>query len=117
MKALLLIILQIAVNHSELLAAPQPVAPATPYLRFIAYVGDPGRSDDIRFQFSTPVSRLRRESTFVKLGEIVVGTKFKLMKFQFKTRTNDQGGEDDISEVTIEHIDTKEEIVLVLGKR
>ena len=121
MKAFLLIILQVAVINSELVAAPaeteKPQPVAKPYLRFMAYFGDPSRPEDIRFQLSTPVSRLRRESTFLKMGEIVLGTKFKLMKFEFKSRTNPQGKETDVSEITLEHVDTKEEIVLVLGEK
>ena len=83
----------------------------------MSYVGDPLRPEEMRFQLNTPISRSRRRSSFFKLGEVVLGTKFKLTKFEFKTRQNSEGGADDVSEVTLEHLETKEETVLVLGER
>lgn len=121
MKALPLIAWLILSFSCDLRSAPpeaektQPPAPAKLNLRFMAYDGDPKRPEDMHFQVNTP--GIRRPTSFLKLGEIVLGTRFKLTKFRFRTRKDPQGRESDVSEVTLENIDTKEAIVLVLGAR
>ena len=54
---------------------------------------------------------------FLKLGEAVPGTKFRLAKFEFKTRTDSKGAHEDVSELTLQDVETKELTVLILGRR
>jgi len=75
-------------------------------LKFAAY-------DESSFQINT--LDVRQPSQFVKLGEIIPGTKFKVIKFDKKTVSNPQtGAERDISELTVQHSETEEMVTLVL---
>ncbi len=60
---------------------------------------------------------LKEPTQFLKIGDTIAGTKFKLVKFEEKHHTNPAtGGDDDVSELTIQNEDTKEPIVLVKEK-
>ena len=106
---------------SEIHSAPpdadktQPAASANPTFRFASYNGDPTNPKNIDFQ----IKRLdvSGPTHFYKLGDTVTGTKLKLTKFDFKTRQNPKGGDEDVSELTLVNTETKESIVLVLGTR
>ena len=50
-------------------------------------------------------------------GQFVSNTKFRLTKFEFKTRKKADGSEEDVSELTLINTETKEAIILVLGNR
>ena len=58
---------------------------------------------------------VRQPSAFLRLGEVVANTKFKVTKFEFKTRKKPNGTEEDASELTLTHTDNGEMIVLVVG--
>jgi hypothetical protein len=86
-------------------------------LLFNAYDNDPKKVpvENISFQINT--LDLRQPSVFLKLGEMVPNTKYKLLKFEPKTQKNEGTGfEDDASELVLQHEETKEQIVLVYQK-
>lgn len=100
---------------------PQDAASAPPYhnkLRLAEYISRPFRllfaayTGD-RFQINT--IDVSQPSQFLRVGEPIAGTKFKVASFEQKTRPNPRtGATDDISELTLENTDTGEKIVLVV---
>lgn len=77
-------------------------------LRFEAEDGDGA------YQINTP--DVRQPTQFVKVGEPIAGTKFKIVKFEKKSVPNPNTGVDrDVSELTVEHIETGVKSVLVVG--
>ena len=84
-------------------------------LLFNAYDGDPKKPEAMNFQINTV--DLKQPSEFLKLGETVSNTKFKLIKFEYKTVRNDKIEEDEeASELTIQNSSTNETIVLIYNK-
>jgi hypothetical protein len=89
-------------------------------LRLVRYIKRPFRLlfaayDDDSYQINT--LDLKQPSQFLKLGEPIVGTKFKVLKFEKKVRTNPATeAEDDVSELTVQNTETQEEVVLVYRK-
>ena len=60
---------------------------------------------------------LKQPSEFLGLGATVNKTKFKLLKFEYKTKYNKTiEEEEEASELTIQNTDTKETIVLIYNK-
>ncbi len=91
----------------------------TPFrLEFKAHDFDPKHPEKLPtcdFQINT--LDLRQPSEFLKLGEKVSNTKFKLEKFAYKTQLNSKTGEqDDVSELTLRNMETDELIILVLNR-
>jgi len=101
-------------------AAPTSMATPTdppPNVRFAAYDGDPKRvaSRDMSFQIDSPDHK--QPSAFLKLGDRVPGTHFRLSRFEYKTRRNPQtGDEEDASELTLISIMSPQTVVLTLPK-
>ncbi len=89
---------------------------AVPFrLKFQSYDGDPKKPDSMSFQINT--LDLRQPTVFLKFGDNVPGTKFKLEKFELKSKLNEStGSQDDVSELTVLNTETAERIVLVLEK-
>jgi len=89
-------------------------------LRLKRYIRRPFRLlfaayDEDSYQINT--LDLRQPSQFLKLGEPILGTKFKVLKFEKKTEYNPATEmEKDVSELTIQHVETQENVVLVLRK-
>jgi hypothetical protein len=76
-------------------------------LKFEAY-------DEGNFQINTV--DVRQPTQFVKIGELIAGTKFKAVKFEKKTTLNPTTGIDrDVSELTVEHAESGLQVVLVVG--
>ena len=71
------------------------------------------RTDDT---FLINASDLKEPTQFLKIGDLIRGTKFKIAKFTPKSETNQQGGEVDVSELTIENTENKEQLNLVKEK-
>ncbi|MEP6820763.1 MAG: Amuc_1099 family pilus-like system protein [Chthoniobacterales bacterium] len=72
------------------------------------------RTDDT---FLLNTSDLKEPTQFLKIGDQIRGTKFKLVKFTPKTAINPKsGGEEDVSELTIENVETQEQLALVKEK-
>jgi hypothetical protein len=77
--------------------------------------GDIKKPETLEFQINTV--DLRQPSEFLKLGDMVPNTKFKLEKFEFKEELNPNTGEKmDVSELTLTNIETSDTVVLVLTK-
>ncbi len=67
--------------------------------------------------FLLNTSDLKEPTQFLKIGGQIRGTKFKLVKFTPKTEINPKsGGEMDVSELTIENTETREQLALVKEK-
>ena len=80
-----------------------------------AYDGDPAKPDSLTFQINTV--DVRQPTQFLKLNDTIANTKFKIVKFEHKVVTNaSTGTEQDVSEVTVQHIETGDQIVLPLEK-
>jgi hypothetical protein len=86
------------------------------HLKFTSYDGDPkGPMDKMEFQINT--IDLRQPSEFLKIGDTVHKTNFKLEKFEYKTAKNDKTGDtDDVSELTVRNTETNDKAVLILDK-
>ena len=70
-----------------------------------------------KFSFQINTIDLRQPSEFLKIGEMVPKTKFKLEKFEFKTQLNTNTNEqEDVSELTITNTETDEKIILVYNR-
>jgi len=77
-------------------------------LKFAAYVDD-------SYQINT--LDLRQPSQFLKIGDTIAGTRFKLIRFEPKKLVNpNTGAEQDISELTVRNEETQQDVVLVLNR-
>lgn len=81
---------------------------------FASYDGDESKPDEMTFQINAITAG--KPSQFLKLGEMIAGTKFKVLKFEKKTQVDPNGVEKDLSQLTIQHTETNESLTLVLGK-
>jgi len=59
---------------------------------------------------------LNEPSQFLKVGDIVRGTDFKIVNFTEKSARNQYGTNDDVSELLLEHQQTHVQVTLVKGK-
>jgi hypothetical protein len=66
--------------------------------------------------FALNTSDLKEPTQFLKIGDSVRGTKFKIVKFTEKHDTNKYGTKIDVSELTLENRDTHEQLSLVKEK-
>ena len=67
--------------------------------------------------FTINSADLKEPTQFLKLGDTIAGTRFRLVDFAEKSATNPAtGGQDDVSELTIENQDTGERLVLIKEK-
>jgi hypothetical protein len=98
---------------------PKSHPPFTDKLRLKKFIQIPFRivfqaRDDETFQINT--IDLKRPSQFLKVGDMIAGTPFKIEKFEEKSVTNKLGIPEDTSELTIRSQTTGEEMVLPIGK-
>jgi hypothetical protein len=85
-------------------------------LLFQAYDGDPAKPKEMSFQINA-VDRGRR-TEFLKLGEKVANSPFRLEKFEMKTITNpNTGAEEDVSVLTMTNTESGDPVALTLGKQ
>lgn len=61
-------------------------------------------------------SDLKEPTQFLKIGDLIRGTKFKIVKFTPKSEPNQYGTELDLSELTIENVENNEQLNLVKEK-
>jgi hypothetical protein len=66
--------------------------------------------------FALNTSDLKDPTQFVKIGDTIRGTKFKVVKFTEKYDTNKYGTKVDVSELTLENQETHEPLTLVKEK-
>jgi len=84
-------------------------------LLFNAYDGDVKHPESITFQINTV--DVHQPSQFVKIGDVIAGTKFKVTKFEFKQILDpNTGSNTDVSELTVQNMETGDTVVLVLEK-
>ena len=74
---------------------------------FSSWVGD---------TFAVNTIDLKQPTQFVKIGDTIKGTRFKIAKFQEKYQKNQYGTNLDVSELTVENEETKQQLVLVKEK-
>lgn len=79
-----------------------------------AYTGDPLDPASLTFQINT--LDVNQPTQFLKLGDKIEGTKFKLDKFEFKSFVTENGVKTDISELTVVNTETGDSVLLVLEK-
>ena len=86
-------------------------------LVFKSYDGDPKKDPIEKFSFQIDTIDLKQPSDFLKIGEQVPNTKYKLDKFQFKEAYNASIQEkEDVSELTLVNTDTGDTIVLIFNR-
>jgi hypothetical protein len=66
--------------------------------------------------FAINTSDLKEPTQFLKIGDSIRGTKFKIVKFTEKHDTNKYGTRVDVSELTLENRETQEQLSLVKEK-
>jgi hypothetical protein len=76
-------------------------------LMFSSWVGD---------TFAINTIDMIEPTQFLKIGDTVAGTRFKIVKFTPKYTTNQYGTTLDVSELALEHVETKEQLTLVKEK-
>src|SRR5438270_7705319 len=76
-------------------------------LVFSSWVGD---------TFAINTIDLKQPTQFLKVGDAIKGTRFKVVSFQEKYQKNQYGTNVDVSELTLEQIETHEQLTLVKEK-
>ena len=66
--------------------------------------------------FAINTSDLKEPTQFLKIGDSIHGTKFKLLNFEEKHQANQYGTDLDVSELTLENQETHEQLKLVKEK-
>jgi|GEM_PF-1091786 len=82
-------------------------------LLFNAWDGEVKKPDSLEFQINTV--DLHRPSQFVKIGDVIAGTKFKVMKFEYKP-ISQIGSTNEVSELTLQDTETSNDVILVLER-
>ena len=80
--------------------------------------------EPFRFMFSSWVGNtfainridLKEPTQFLKIGDTIAGTRFKIIRFSEKYEPNQYGTEVDVSELTLQHEETTEQVTLVKEK-
>lgn len=88
-------------------------------LKLRSFVQEPFRlvfASWVEDTFALNTSDLREPTKFVKIGDTVRATKFKIAKFTEKHQPDRFGTEQDVSELTLQNIETGENITLVKEK-
>ncbi|HEX4083413.1 MAG TPA: Amuc_1099 family pilus-like system protein [Chthoniobacteraceae bacterium] len=84
-------------------------------LKFNSWDGNPGKPDSLSFQIDTV--DILQPTQFLKLNDVIAGTKFKIVKFEKKEKMNPStGSTDDVSELTVQNTETGVNVVLVNGQ-
>jgi hypothetical protein len=82
-----------------------------------SYDGTPNKDPIEKFSFQIDTIDLRQPSDFLKIGEMVPHTKFKLEKFEYKQAYNPKiEDKEDVSELTLSNVETGDKIVLVYNR-
>ncbi|HAK07741.1 MAG TPA: hypothetical protein DCO65_10840, partial [Spartobacteria bacterium] len=76
-------------------------------LLFSSWVGD---------TYAINTIEMTEPTQFLKIGDTIAGTRFKLIKFTEKYERNQYGTRVDVSELTLEQEETKEQLTLVKEK-
>lgn len=74
-------------------------------------------AEDGEGNFQINTVDVRQPTQFVKMDEVIARTKYKVIKFEKKSEPNPKTGvEKDISELTVEHIETGIKVALIIGR-
>jgi hypothetical protein len=82
-------------------------------LLFNAWDGDPKKPESLIFQITT--IDIRQPDQFLKIGDVIAGTRFKVTGFEAK-RISDLGSGGDVSELTLWDTEARNNVILVLGR-
>jgi hypothetical protein len=88
-------------------------------LRMKSFVQEPFRlvfASRVGDTFAINSNDLKEPTQFLKLGDSIRGTKFKLLRFEEKYEANQYGTKVDVSELTLENQETREQLSLVKEK-
>jgi hypothetical protein len=123
MKAIVIYALAATILAIDSSAAPQstPASLISPHghfrLIFKGYDGEPRREDPSQFSFQVDTIDLRQPSEFLRLGDIIPHTPFRLIRFTYKTQQDPKTNEpQEVSELTIKNVKTGESIVLIYNR-
>jgi len=83
-------------------------------LKFNSLDGDMAKPETLTFQIDT--IDLKQKSQFRKLDENIEGTKFKVTKFEHKTKVNANDVEENLSELTVYDAEEDKKVVLIYQK-
>jgi hypothetical protein len=84
-------------------------------LLFNAWDGDVKKQESLEFQINTV--DVHQPTQFVKIGDVIAGTKFKVMTFEEKNVINpNTGTHQDVSELTVQNTETGDNVILVIEK-
>jgi len=119
MNAFALLFLLVGLGACKRAVAPVTATPVDPppAIRFVAYDGDPTKtaSKDMSFLLSWLDSK--KPSEFLKLGDRIADTPFRLSKFEYKMRHDSQTGVDeDASELTLVNSTGSQAVILTIPK-
>jgi len=81
----------------------------------IEFKGDPS-GEGVEFQINAKELKGSAKSQYKKIGEIIDGAPYKIIKYEKKDGVNDKGLAIDASELTIQNTDTDVKIVLIKNK-
>ncbi|HJT81857.1 MAG TPA: Amuc_1099 family pilus-like system protein [Chthoniobacterales bacterium] len=81
-------------------------------LMFSSWVDDPTSGQT----FGINTIDLKQPTQFVKVGDIIPGTRFKVLEFEEKYQPNQYGTNVDVSQLLLEHQETKDRLTLVKEK-
>lgn len=86
--------------------------------KFQAYDGEPGKTPLSEMMFQINPLNGGSRTVFVRLGEQVEGTIWRVVNFDFKeisASLTGTGKAIDVSELTLEHVNTKRKVVLIFN--
>ena len=98
-------------------AAPAPAEAVWPFrLLFRDYKGKKDKPEQMTFQILTIDIKQAQPPEFLKFGEFITKTRWKIVKFEYKEINNPNAAEiEDVSELSIVNRDTKRAAVLILN--
>jgi hypothetical protein len=85
-------------------------------LRFQALDGDPLKDKPENLSFQINTLSVRQPTQFLKLGDQIPKTKFKVEKFEYKMAKTASDTDIDVSELTLLNTETGASVVLVMNK-
>ena len=86
-------------------------------LKFQSYGDDPKKVPKEKIDFFINTVDVRQPTQNKRIGDTIDRTKFKVIDFEFKEVPNPKTGEmDDVSELTLQHTETGDKVVLVLNQ-
>jgi len=84
-------------------------------LLFNAWDGDVKNPSSLQFQINTV--DVHQPTQFVKIGDVIAGTKFKVIKFEQKQVTNPKtDSTQDVSELSVQNTENGDNVLLVIEK-